>query len=152
MKSRHLSKDRASTSGRAVRRWIGALLTILLVELLLAGVEHRGGTALRAELDSKLEPVGAWALFVLTNRDRAEALGADEIAALVSSGNPLLREWIFTTNPSRLVRPRQQERLLEQLEDPGSAARARFYFDHGIHKTPWLSLAELDGYLETLDD
>lgn len=126
-------------------------MTILIVELLVAVADHRDRAELRSEIHADLESQGAWALFVLTNRDQSDALDTGEIEALVSSDNPLLREWIFTTNPSRLFRPREQERLLERLEEPGSAARARFYFNHGIHKTPWLSLAELAAYLETLD-
>jgi len=142
---------RASTGSRAIWWWIGALITILSVELLLAAADHRDRPELRSELHAVLESQSAWALFVLTNRDQSDALDTGEIEALVSSNNSLLREWIFTTNPSRLLRPRQQEKLLDLLEEPGSAARARFYFNHGIHKTPWLSLAELDAYLETFD-
>ena len=136
----------------SVWRWSTVALGILLVQILLAIVGHVPESELVERLSGGDDEKGVYALFVLTNRDRLGPERAAQIEGLVASSNPLLREWVFTTNFSRILRPLDQSRYLRQLGDSVSDKRARFFFDHGIHKTPWLTLAELDEYVAELDE
>jgi hypothetical protein len=127
-------------------------VAILLAQLLLAIVGHRDRSELGEQLKGENHAKGVYSLFLLTNRDRPVREGMNQTEDLIASSNPLLREWVFTTNFSRILRPSDQSHYLERLGTSGSDKRARFYFDHGIHKTPWLTLAELDEYLAELDE
>jgi len=141
-----------SECSSSVWRWDAVALAILLAQLLLAIVGHQDRSELGEQLKGEDHAKGVHALFVLTNRDFPVLEGMNQTEDLIASSNPLLREWVFTTNFSRILRPRDQSQYLERFGTSASDKRARFYFDHGIHKTPWLTLAELDEYLDELDE
>lgn len=145
-------REGGSEGSSSVWRWNAVALAILLAQLLLAIVGHRDRSELGELLRGENHAKGVYALFLLTNRDRPVREDMTQTEDLIASSNPLLREWVFTTNFSRILRPSDQSRYLERLGTSGSDKRARFYFDHGIHKTPWLTLAELDEYLTELDE
>ena len=125
---------------------------IVVGELILAAAGHRDGRTLQTGIGDADSGRTVWALFVATNRDQPERLDAGRIGELLSSPNSLVREWIFTTNFSRMLPRRHQEEALGVVVEPASTARARFFLEHGIHQTPWITVAEVDAYFETFDD
>lgn len=150
--SRRRKRPRLTTPTGVVWRWCAVASVIVALEVIAAVAVHRDAGGLAPDVGAVDYERAVWALFVATNRDQPELLDVDRIDELLSSPNPLLREWIFTSNFSRILPPRRQREALEALVDPGSFARGRFFLEHGIHQTPWITLAEFDAYLETIDD
>lgn len=147
-------QERPRSATTAGKIWIlCAVASILVVgELILAAAVHRDAKTLRNEIGDADSGRAVWALFVATNRNQPERFDTDRIGELLSSPNSLVREWIFTTNFSRMLPRRQQGEFVGALVEPASAARAHFLLEHGIHQTPWISLAEVEAHFETIDD
>ena len=147
MSTRDRKRWNAPREPVALWRWNGVLAIIIVIQICLAGLFHRDDGELDEMVSGGDQQDSVEALFVLTNRDQPGRLSPAELESLFASGNPRVQEWLFTTNLERLLDPGVQRRYLRRLEESPSAERARFFFKHGIRKTPWISLADLDAYL-----
>ena len=147
---RQVADRRPLGADRSLWLWNGILALVVGVQVLSGIWVDRGGQGIQDVLHSDDSERAVRALFVATNRDQPPKLRNAEISRLLTADNALVREWLFTTNFERIMGTPKQRKMLTRLEPSKSTDRARFFFEHGIRKTPWLTWQEFDAYLSDL--
>jgi hypothetical protein len=133
--------------GWGAYRWHILLILVLIAEVALSLLCHRSEEDLRTLLKEgeSLEQVEA--LFVLSNRDIPDKKDKAAIQRLLSSTNPLIREWIMTSNFERFGFSRLKKAFVNSLGESEDAYRCRFLLTHQIGKRHAIKLSELPRFL-----
>lgn len=137
---KHLFKQRSY-------RWQIVLLLVLSIELVAALAHHRSKEELQNQLRGGNDHEQVEALFILTNRDQPDPFSEEELQGFSKSGNPLLREWLMTSNFSRFTTTKFEKTLMKSVVDSVESERFRFYYTHRIGKKSDMTLAELAAFL-----
>ncbi|MBU0755759.1 MAG: hypothetical protein KJ645_11510 [Planctomycetes bacterium] len=129
-------------------KWHLLLGVVLALECLSAVVFHRSEDELRALLSEGTAQEQVEALFVLTNRDVPITIGKGKIQSLLESPNPLIAEWMMTTNFLRFGYHHLKENHIRSLPDSEAAFRCQFFQDHQIGRQP-IKLSDLSRFLKS---
>jgi hypothetical protein len=124
------------------------LVAVLGVELAGWAVTRRTDAELRARVAEGPPRERTWALHVLLNRGEPPSLERDEVAHLLGSDEPLLREMATTSDVWRLAGRSLQREHLASRAGAGEAIRGRYYLRW--HGQP-IRRAFLREYLRSLE-
>lgn len=149
------STDRSQKAGSSPWRscrWHAVLIAVLVIECLAGWMVHRSDADLRQILASEDGIAQVEALFVLTNRDTPLEMTPEKMDDLWEKGNPLLREWMLTTNFARFDGSLLVKDRIKGLADPAAVFRCRLFFEHQIGmRRSLLTLSKIDRYFKSLE-